>query len=121
MHQGERNEDEKKTKKKRERGETEREMGHRRVWVGRSIFSNLAQEEAIFSVLDGQINTAFQTFISARRHKRLLHSSPGRKGKKKKKQLKKLYFPWSQPYHRLSVNYAFKARVCVQEFSRETL
>lgn len=51
---------------------------------GRSIFSNLAQEEAIFSVLDGQINTAFQTFISAWRHKRLLRSSPGRKKKKTK-------------------------------------
>lgn len=84
MHWGERNEDEKKAKKKkRERGETEREMGHECVWVGRSIFSNLAQEEAIFSVLDGQINTAFQTFISAWRHKRLLRSSPGRKEKKK--------------------------------------
>lgn len=36
-----------------------------------------------FSVLDGQINTAFQTFISAWRHKRLLRSSPGRKKKTK--------------------------------------
>lgn len=38
------------------------EMGGWRVG---SIFSNLAQEEAIFLVLDGQINTAFQPFISA--------------------------------------------------------
>lgn len=31
---------------------------------GLSIFSNLAQEEAIFLELDGWINEAFQTFIS---------------------------------------------------------
>lgn len=34
-------------------------------WRVGSIFSNLTQEEAIFLVLDGQINTAFQPFISA--------------------------------------------------------
>lgn len=43
-----------------------------------SIISNLAQEEAIFLELDGWINAASQTFITARRHQLLLCSSPGR-------------------------------------------
>ena len=48
---------------KKEREERERE---RWGFNGRlSIFSNLAQEEAISLELDGWINAAFQPFISA--------------------------------------------------------